>query len=234
MMVVDSALGMMYGTILSPVLVAVGFSPVLVVPSILLSQTVGDLSAAPFHHRFRNADFRGLTKDVKVVLAMVVPGLAAVVVGVVLALKLPMVIVCAYIGVLVVVMSLICLLRRRFKYQYKFHLGYGVVASFNKAISGGGFGPITSTGGIMGGLKPRASVATTSFAELIICVASLVCYLALGTCIDPCFAGPMCAGAFIGGIVGPYAASRVNQDRLRVLIAVLGIAVGVWLLIKVF
>lgn len=233
MMVVDTSLGMLYGTILSPVLIGAGFEPLLVVPAILLSQIVGDLSATPFHHWFGNADFKGLTKDVKVVLAMVMPGLVAVVIGALIAMRLPSAVVKTYVGALVIVMGLLVLIRRRFKYRFKFHIIYGTIASFNKVISGGGFGPITSTGGIIGGLKSRVSVATTSFAELIICVGSFIAYLILKGMIDPYFAGALCIGAFAGGIVGPYLASRTNQDKLRVIVAAFGLVTGVWLLAKV-
>lgn len=233
MMVVDSCLGMLYGTILSPVLIGVGFEPLLVVPAILLSQTIGDLSATPCHHKFGNANFGSLTKDVKVVLAMVLPGLIAVMIGALIAVGLPSAVVKTYVGALVIVMGLLVLIRRRFKYRFKFHIIYGTIASFNKVISGGGFGPITSTGGIIGGLKSRVSVATTSFAELIICVGSFIAYLILRGMIDPYFAGALCIGAFAGGIVGPYLASRTNQDKLRVIVAIFGLATGVWLLAQV-
>ena len=39
---IDSGLGMMYGTILSPLLILIGYSPEVVIPSILFSQI--------FHH----------------------------------------------------------------------------------------------------------------------------------------------------------------------------------------
>lgn len=230
MMIVDSSLGMLYGTILSPVLIGAGFEPLLVVPAILLSQAIGDLSATPFHQKFGNADFKGLTRDVKVVLAMVIPGLIAVVIGALIAVRLPNAVIKTYVGIMVIVMSSIVLTRRRFRYRFKFHMLYGTVASFNKVVSGGGFGPITSTGGIIGGLKSRVSVATTSFAELVICVGSFISYLILRGMIDTHFAGALCVGAFAGGMVGPYLASRVNQAKLRVFMAVFGLASGSWLL----
>jgi len=41
MEVVDAAMGMGYGTILTPVLLMVGFDPLQVVPAVLVSQLVG-------------------------------------------------------------------------------------------------------------------------------------------------------------------------------------------------
>ena len=42
---IDSAIGMGYGTILSPLLIIMGFDPLVAVPAILLSQAFGGLSA---------------------------------------------------------------------------------------------------------------------------------------------------------------------------------------------
>jgi len=63
---IDSSMGMGYGTILSPVLIIMGFDPLVVVPSILLSQAFGGLSASVFHHQFRNVSFNRSSKDFKV------------------------------------------------------------------------------------------------------------------------------------------------------------------------
>ena len=49
---IDSSLGMGYGTILSPVLIIMGFDPLVAIPALLLSQAVGGFTAAIFHHQF--------------------------------------------------------------------------------------------------------------------------------------------------------------------------------------
>ncbi len=53
----DASLGMLYGTILSPVLIIAGYDPLVVVPSILLTQAVAGVVAPVGHQRLRNADF---------------------------------------------------------------------------------------------------------------------------------------------------------------------------------
>ncbi len=54
---VDSSLGMGFGTILSPVLLFMGFEALDVVPSILFSECITGMTAALAHHRVRNVDF---------------------------------------------------------------------------------------------------------------------------------------------------------------------------------
>lgn len=231
MEIVDSSLGMMYGTLLSPILIGYGFDPLVVVPAILVSQAIGGLSGTMAHHRFENADFRGLTRDTKVVLAMVIPGLIVVIVGVFCAIILPRFWVKTYIGILVLVMSVLCLSPISYKFAWWKHYAIGILAAFNKALTGGGFGPVTSTGGIIGGLESKVSIATTTFAEVIICLASFVVYyIFLSGNLDMLFAGSLCIGAIVGGTIGPYISSRVNHRPLRRSIGILGVVSGIWLL----
>ncbi len=229
---VDSSLGMMYGTLLSPILIGYGFEPQVVVPAILISQAIGGISGTVSHHRFENANFRGLTRDTKVMLAMVLPGLMVVTVGVFAAVNLPKLWVKTYIGILVIVMSAMCLSPIKYKFAWWKHYAIGALAAFNKALTGGGFGPVTSTGGIIGGLEAKVSIATTTFAEFCICSASFIVYLFF-VGVDWTFAISLCIGAFIGGIIGPYICSRVSHSGLRKSVGILGIVSGIWLLWRV-
>jgi len=64
---IDASMGMMYGTILSPILIIAGFEPVLVVPSILLSQALGGFTASIFHHRLKNVNLALKTINPKII-----------------------------------------------------------------------------------------------------------------------------------------------------------------------
>ncbi len=236
MEIVDSSLGMFYGTLLSPLLIIFGFEPLLVIPAILISQAIGGISGTFFHHRFKNADFNGLTRDTKVAFLMAIPGLIAVVIGALIAVSVPPVILKTYIGVLVIIMSLFCLSKFKFMFKWWKHSIIGAMASFNKVLTGGGFGPLTSTGGIIAGLDPRASIATTTYAEVLICLASFVLYVILYGLSNPLFIiliPNLCIGALIGGMIGPYISNKINQKKLRRFVAVIGIVSGVWILVKI-
>ncbi len=64
---IDSSLGMGYGTTLTPILLIMGYSPLQIVPAVLLSELVTGISAAFFHHRFKNANFKIGSVDTKTV-----------------------------------------------------------------------------------------------------------------------------------------------------------------------
>ncbi|HEC72646.1 MAG TPA: sulfite exporter TauE/SafE family protein, partial [Thermoplasmatales archaeon] len=59
---IDTSLGMCYGTILSPILLIAGYSPEVVVPTILFSQLVVDIGGGLTHTKVKNFT----RKDIKV------------------------------------------------------------------------------------------------------------------------------------------------------------------------
>ena len=66
---VDTSLGMCYGTILTPFLIIVGYPPEVVVPAVLLSQLVVDIAGGLTHTKVKNFT----KKDIKVALYVAVP-----------------------------------------------------------------------------------------------------------------------------------------------------------------
>ncbi len=228
---IDSSLGMMYGTILSPVLVSMGFAPLEVIPAILLSQALGGLTGSISHHKLKNANFSGLSKDTKIGLAMIIPGILVVIFGVMVAISVSVIFVKTYIAIIVLVMSILCLSPLKYKFAWWKHYTLGALAGFNKAMSGGGFGPVTSTGGIVGGLSAKVSIATTTFAELFVCLAGFIAYLFMKG-VDVALIIPLSIGAMVGGVVGAYFCSKGNHSILRKAIGALGIISGLWLILK--
>ena len=234
MEVVDSSLGMMYGTLLVPVLINLGLDPIYVVPAILISQALGGITGTVSHHKFKNADFKGLTRDTKIGLAMVIPGLLVIILGVFLAVNIPKFWVKFYIADLVIIMSVLTLLPIRYNFAWWKHYIIGMLAAFNKSISGGGFGPVTSTGGILGGLEAKVSIATTTFAEIWICLGAFILYMFLSGVYDLNLIIALSIGATIGGVIGPYISKILNHNILRKFVGWLGIISGCWLLWKIF
>lgn len=161
----DSWLGMLYGTILPPVLIIAGYDPV-VVPSILFTQAISGLVAAIGHHRMRNADFsidnvalkrregsgfihslkRATTRDFKVAVVVSILGVVAVLAGSLVAISIPKVALTTYIGVLALAMGGILISKARCIFWWNKILGVGPISAFNKGLSGGGFAPVVTSG----------------------------------------------------------------------------------------
>jgi uncharacterized membrane protein YfcA len=86
--IIDSGLGMLYGTILSPVLIILGFNPLIVVPSILLSQAVGGFIASIFHHKKGNALLFSKSSDSKTAWIIIICGIVATIFAVLVAVNI--------------------------------------------------------------------------------------------------------------------------------------------------
>ncbi|OFY64754.1 MAG: hypothetical protein A2Y71_06175 [Bacteroidetes bacterium RBG_13_42_15] len=232
---VDSSLGMMYGTVLAPLLIAVGFSPLDVVPALLISQAVGGIAASFRHYQFRNASFNPQSEDFKVAVMIFVLGIVAVMIGAFVGLKVSKFALSLYIAILMLVMGLIVLVGVRFKFSWNRILIIGFISSFNKALSGGGFGPVVTSGQMIVGRNGKNSVGSTTMSEVEICTASFVVWILLNRqCPSIPLMTALCVGALIGGGIGPYLLSRIKDGQLLTkCVGLLAVISGTLALIKI-
>ena len=228
---IDSSLGMGYGTILSPVLLIMGFDPLVSVPAILLSQAVGGLAASYFHHRYSNVSFRPDSSDLRIVLIISGFGIVATICAALLAIHLPKMWVKTYIGALVFAMGIIILLNRKFRFSWQKMIGIGLLSAFNKGISGGGFGPIVTAGQILSGQQHKEAIGTTTLAEAPICIAGVLAYIA-GRSAGPAHLFPwglnlaLLLGVLLVAPIGPLLTRKLDIKHLHWILGVLVIALG--------
>ena len=255
---IDSSMGMMYGTILSPVLIVSGFDPLVVIPSILFSQGVAGFIAGISHHKFSNADFkpkitcpkkivgkikkhgfvesfkRGFSRDFKIVFVVSVLGVVVTIIAVLLAISLPKWVLTTYIGILVLSMGIVLLSKLKFKFTWKKILGIAILSSFNKGLSGGGFGPVVTSGQVIAGNNSKNSIATTTMSETPICITGFAAYFLTVGFSDWTFLFILMFGAVMAAPLGAHFTSKMNEEKIRPLLGVLAVGLGVWTLAKVF
>lgn len=248
---IDSSLGMLYGTILSPVLIIAGFDPLVVVPSILFSQAVGGTVASIMHHRLKNADFsvkkdvlknlsaqgyiesfkKSTTRDLKIVVVVTSLGIIATIIAAFTAVNIPKVVLKTYIGLLVLAMGIILLMRSRFNFSWKKIYGIGILSSFNKGISGGGFGPVVTSGQLIAGRKTKESIGATTLSEAPICITGFLTYLLTNGLASWGLAFLLTIGAIIGAIIGPYITAKVrSEEKPKLVLGALVALLGIWTL----
>ncbi|MEM1588963.1 MAG: TSUP family transporter [Candidatus Bathyarchaeia archaeon] len=222
----------MYGTLLSPLLIVAGFKPLHVVPSILVSQAIGGFSASMFHNRLKNAIFNLTSRDSKVVFIVTSVGVLMTFVAVSIAVVIPTVFLKLYIGLLVISMGILIIARKRFRFSWKKIGLIGVISSFNKGLSGGGFGPIVTCGQVAVGRNPKESVGATTLAEAPICIAAFLIYVLRGVSLNFGLIIPMCLGAAAAGPLGAYATWKYPKRFMASATGVLALVLGVWTLFK--
>lgn len=226
--VVDSSIGMGYGTILTPVLLIIGFDPLRVVPAVLVSQLAGDFLAAFFHHEFKNVDFSIGSKHFKVAVMLSLLGLIGSIIAVVIAVNLPKPLINLYIGTLFAVTGLIVLAtkNKNFGFSWTRVLCLGSLAAFNKGISGGGYGPIVTTGQILAGVKARSAIGIISLAEGVTCVVAVLMYVLIGRNIDWLLSILLSIGVVLSAPLAAYIVRKIESRRLKLIIGISTLLLG--------
>ena len=231
----DSGLGMGYGTALAPILILMGFNPLQVVPAVLISQLCTDIAACISHHKMFNVDLRPGSADFKAALLLGAMSVIGVVISVLVAIKIPKWILTVYIGSLVFAMGAFVLytINRPMTFSWKKLMGISLLASFNKGISGGGYGPLVMGGQMLSGMHVKNAVGITAFAEAITCFVGFMIYLMTGKLIDWKLTGILIVSA-IGAV--PIAAFTVKNTAvvpLKRYIGILMLVLGLLTLVKV-
>ena len=231
---VDSSIGMGYGTVLSPLMLLFGFEPLLVVPSILISQAAGGFSASLFHHKFSNVNFKWRSRDSNIVCIVTISGILATIFAAFVAISIPKVYLSTYIGILVLVIGGILISNAAFKFKWKRIIGIGIISSFNKGMSGGGFGPIVTGGQIVSGQHHKNAIGCTTMAEAPICLAGFIVFLIFNGISNWWFVAAMLIGAIAAAPLGAFTTSKIESNRFKRFLGLVMLLLGIWTLWKVF
>jgi len=227
--IVDASFGMGYGTLLTPMLLIVGFDPLQVVPAVLISQLAGDFLSAFFHHRFKNVNLSIGSKYFKVSLVLALLGLAASVIAVLIAVNLPTLYLDLYIGLSAASLGLLILVARSKGHSFSWIrlLCFGSLASFNKGVSGGGYGPIIIAGQILTGVETKDAIGTTALAEGVTCTFAVMTYFLIGENVDWMLAALLFIGIALSSPVAALVVKKVESKTIKSVIGICTFVVGI-------
>lgn len=232
----DSSLGMGYGTTLSPVLMMLGFAPLAIVPAILLSELITGITAGIAHHKAGNVNFTRGSKHLKIVLVLAMCSIIGAVIAVLIAINIPPLWLKTYIGLIVLGMGIIILLtlNKEFKFSWKKIIGLGSIAAFNKGMSGGGYGPVVTGGQILSGVNGNNAVGITSLAEGLTCIVGVFVFIVSPEIIDWNLAPSLIIGAILSVPFSTFIVKKLPTRTLKIAIGILTLILGFVTLIKVF
>ena len=233
---VDSSLGMGYGTTLTPLLLAMGYNPLQIVPAVLLSELITGVSAGIMHHRLKNVNFKVGGTDFKIASVLASCSVVGTLAAVFVALNLPKFYVKLYIGILVLSMGILILLARNrsFKFSWKKITSLGLIAAFNKGISGGGYGPLVTSGQILSGVNSKNSIGITSMAEGLTCLVGVITYLSLTNhSVDWSIAPSLVLGAILSVPLAAFTVKIMKGSYLKMIVGVATLVLGIFTLGKI-
>lgn len=232
---VDSSLGMGYGTTLTPVLMMLGFNPLQIVPAVLLSELATGVTAGLVHHGFGNVNLRRGTRDFRIMLVLTLCSACGVMVAVIVAISLPALLLKTYIGLLVFAVGIIILLTRgkEFGFSWRKITVLGLIAAFNKGMSGGGYGPVVTGGQILSGVDSRRAIGIASMAEGLTCLIGVIAYCLSGECLDWGLTPWLVIGAMASVPLAAYTVKRAPPKGLRRVIGCAATLLGLFTLYKI-
>ena len=230
----DSSLGMGYGTTLTPVLLIAGFEPMAIVPAVLLSELVTGVAAGLLHQRDGNIDLLNDRRARRTLFLLAVLSSAGALAAVVLAVRLPGQWFGYVIVAIVLSMGVVTLAsaRRRIRYRAVGILAIGAIAAFNKGLSGGGYGPLVTSGQVVSGMPARQAVVVTSLAEAFTCLIGLIGYVAIKGLPDPALALPLTAGALLSVPWATVTVRHLPENAIRAAVGALTLVLGLVSLAK--
>lgn len=255
----DSTLGMGYGTTLTPVLLLFGFLPMQIVPVVLLSELISGFLAGILHHREGNVNFkpksthvptiieklkiygflesfkRGIPRHLKVALILGACSVLGTVIAVLIAISIPKFWLKLYIGVLVLSMGLIIIIFNNKVFKFSWHKVtlLGLIASFNKGMSGGGYGPVVTGGQILSGVEGKSAVGITSLAEGLTCLVGVLAYIFISKKpLDWTLAPYIVFGAVLSVPLSTKSVKFIGAKQLKLSIAIITIILGAFTIFK--
>ena len=235
-----------------------GFEPLQIVPAVLLSELITGFLAGFSHHSVGNVNLmprtmklgkiieairrsgvresfeKGVPPALKVTLLLAACSIVGTVISVILALSLPKYYLTLYIGVLVIVIGLTIILtmKKQFGFSWKRLFALGFIASFNKGISGGGYGPVVTGGQILAGVDGKNAIGITSLAEGLTCAVGVIVYLASGKTIDWTLAPYLITGAVVSVPLSAFTVKFMSTARMRGRIGFTTLILGIYTLTK--
>lgn len=231
----DSALGMGYGTMLAPIFILIGYDPLTITPAILISQFFTDIAAVLCHHSAKNVSFKLASSDLRIALLLGLVSSIGVMISVLVAIRIPRWLLGFYIGLLVSAMGIVILttVNRPMRFSWAKIIGISFLASFNKGISGGGYGPLVMGGQLISGVDAKKAVGITAFSEALTCFVGFIAYFISGKFIDWKLAWMLTIFAVAAVPLAALTVKNIYSNSLKRLVGILIMILGLMTFLKI-
>jgi uncharacterized membrane protein YfcA len=233
----DSTLGLGYGTILAPSLIIVGYPIRHIVPAVLFSEFTSAALTALSHRIMGTISSHPFSRDFKVSTVLSLMGIIGAVCGVLIATSFIDLFITVYVGITVIITG--ALIVRGFGWSFSWkRLGLmGFVASVNKGLSGGGYGPIIAGGQILSGREEKRAIASTSTAEAVTTATSWGLYVLLGQVIPSwesflALEIPLTLGAILSAPIAAYFIDKIEPRNLIPFVGAGAVIIGIYIIMK--
>jgi len=233
---IDIVFGMGFGLTMTPILFLMGYPPHEIVPALLFSSLIGNLFSPIFHHKFKNVDLSLCSKHFRISMVIGILGVVGSLIGASVSIGVSDFFLGLYIGVLIMALGLFLLLNKKLSASFSWlKLTFlGLFGSFNKGISGSGFGPIVTTGMIIMNINEKVAVSIQTFSELFVSIAGFLTFLLVGSQISWNLLLPLSIGVAFSTPLAALLVNKFESKKLRTGIALATVVLGILTLLGLF
>jgi uncharacterized membrane protein YfcA len=227
-------MGMGYGFTITPIMLILGFTPLEAVPSVLFSSFIGGVFSSFFNQKFKNVDFNLNSRAIKISSFIAVLGIFGSIIGVNISFNLPSRLVGLYIGGLVIVSGVLVIASRDLISDFSwFKMSVvSLIGAINKGLTGSGFGPMITTGSMLSGIDEKTSVSIQSLSEAFVSLVGFLTYLILEKPIDYIVIVTMSFGVILASPISARIIHLLEGGKMRLMIGLLALIIGISTLIK--
>lgn len=234
--VIDIIFGMGFGLTMTPILIFLSYSPKEIVPALLLSSLIGNILSSYFNHRLKNADFSPRSRSFNIVVVIGIIGVLGSVLGALMNKGISDTYLSLYIGAIITGSGFFILLNKKMTTAFSWFkiTVLGLFGSFNKGISGSGFGPIITTGLLYMGVNEKEAVSIQGFAELFVSLIGFSTFLISGASINWALTTSIGIGVAAAAPLAAFIVQKAESGKLRDAIGYITIILGAATIVKVF
>lgn len=234
---INSSVGMGYGTILSPVLIILGFPIKTVIPAILLTELIVGIPAGMIHHKVGNVSFKLNSRPTRIVILLTACSLLGAVGAVYLVSILPIKLAQGFVSIIIVLVGIAFFIKKKktIKFSWVNLSVLGVIAAFNKAASGGGYGPLTTGGQILAGVPDKSAIPITILSKAFVGAVGVVSYYIIDSSgPDWSLLIPLIIGSLIPLVPAVMTVKILSQEKIHARLGIFITFLGTMALIKTF
>jgi len=231
---VDSAFGMGFGTILTPLLLVTGFSPTEAVSVVLVSELLTGFGSALFHAKDDNVSFARGSKHLSAAILLSIGSVLGVFIGAPVFLKASTRILTLFIGSIIALsgVAILYCLDHAFHYRRSGVFTLATVAAFNKTLSGGGYGPLITSGQLLVGVEAKAAAAITSLSEGVTCLTASAIFVASRGHYNLELLIAVLTGSLLAVPLATGSVRRLNERTVKKGIGAATLLLGCWTIVK--
>jgi hypothetical protein len=217
---VDLSVGMGFGFTVTPVLILLGFSVTDTLPAVLASSFLGGVISSLSHQRVGNVDFNMKSRAFKMSLLMGIIGVIGMYIGVYFSFNLPEQFSQTYIGIITFFSGVFIQLKKKleFKFTWIRITLMGLIGAANKGLTGGGYGPVITSGGILSGINEKAAIAIQSLSETLVSLIGFIYYYLAGEAILWSLIRNTALGVIIAAPLAATIIKNIDEEEIKIVI----------------